>query len=161
MAGICFCCSYFFISALLPPTLTHPSLLHLLVPTPSAYRWFCLVVAGICFRCSYYFIWSVAEAAVILSGFGFSGWSDSFPSRPDWSRAENANFIKCEITTSLAQMPAYWNMGVGTWLRTCAWVLWVEIWGVFHACRVARLGCMPTGTWASARGCEHSEITCS
>ncbi|CAI7843513.1 unnamed protein product, partial [Closterium sp. NIES-53] len=34
------------------------------------------------------------------------------------SRAENANFIKCEITTSLAQMPAYWNMGVGTWLRT-------------------------------------------
>ncbi|CAI5466439.1 unnamed protein product [Closterium sp. Yama58-4] len=83
-----------------------------------AYKWFCLVMAGICFRCSYYFIWSVAEAAVILSGFGFSGWTDSFPPRPDWSRAENANFIKCEVTTSLAQMPAYWNMGVGTWLRT-------------------------------------------
>ncbi|CAI7791503.1 unnamed protein product [Closterium sp. NIES-54] len=83
-----------------------------------AYKWFCLVVAGICFRCSYYFIWSVAEAAVILSGFGFSGWSDSFASRPDWSRAENAYFVKCEITASMAQVPSHWNMGVGTWLRT-------------------------------------------
>ncbi|CAI5493253.1 unnamed protein product [Closterium sp. Naga37s-1] len=83
-----------------------------------AYKWGCLVIAGIGFRCSYYFIWSVAEAALILSGFGFSGWTDSSPSRPDWSRAENANFIKCEITTSMAQTTAYWNMGVGTWLRT-------------------------------------------
>ncbi|GJP32594.1 hypothetical protein CLOM_g17211 [Closterium sp. NIES-68] len=83
-----------------------------------AHKWGYLVMAGICYRSSYYFIWSVAEAAVILSGFGFSGWSDTFPSRPDWSRAENAHFIKVEITTSMAQMPAYWNMGVGTWLRT-------------------------------------------
>ncbi|CAI5523770.1 unnamed protein product, partial [Closterium sp. Naga37s-1] len=86
------------------------------VVLPGDGGWGCLVIAGIGFRCSYYFIWSVAEAALILSGFGFSGWTDS--SRPDWSRAENANFIKCEITTSMAQTTAYWNMGVGTWLRT-------------------------------------------
>ncbi|CAI7731820.1 unnamed protein product [Closterium sp. NIES-53] len=61
-----------------------------------AYKWFCLVVAGICFRCSYYFIWSVAEAAVILSGFGFSGWSDSFPSRPDWCVLRYHNEIHLE-----------------------------------------------------------------
>ncbi|GJP32597.1 hypothetical protein CLOM_g17213 [Closterium sp. NIES-68] len=97
-----------------PDLLLHPGFFSM----GFAGKWGYLVMAGICYRCSFFFIWGVAEAAVILSGFGFSGWSNAVPSRPDWSRAENVSPIKCEVTSSLAQMPAYWNIGVGVWLRT-------------------------------------------
>lgn len=67
-------------------------------------------------RWKYYFIWSLPEAAVILSGFGFSGWKDS---KPLWDRAVNVNILQVELATSAAALPVYWNIHVSTWLRHC------------------------------------------
>ncbi|CAM6081531.1 unnamed protein product [Calypogeia fissa] len=65
-------------------------------------------------RWKYYFIWSLAEASVILSGFGFSGWKDS---KPKWDRAVNVDIVQVELATSAAALPVYWNIHVSTWLR--------------------------------------------
>lgn len=42
-------------------------------------RWLYCVAAGFAFRWMYYFIWSVAEVAMVLSEFGYSGPSDHDP----------------------------------------------------------------------------------
>ncbi|KAL2634990.1 hypothetical protein R1flu_006469 [Riccia fluitans] len=72
------------------------------------------MLSGFTTRWKYYFIWSLAEASVIMSGFGFSGWNGDTPS---WDRACNVNIPKVELATSAAQIPAYWNIHVSTWLR--------------------------------------------
>lgn len=70
------------------------------------------------FRWMYFVVWSVAESAVILSGFGFRGWTSTDPPRPDWSRAKNVDIWRVEVTSTAAQLPAFWNIAVGNWLRT-------------------------------------------
>jgi lysophospholipid acyltransferase len=67
-------------------------------------------------RWKYYFIWSLAEASMILSGLGFSGWKDS---QPKWDRAINVQILQVELATSAATIPVYWNISVSTWLRHC------------------------------------------
>lgn len=71
-------------------------------------------------RWKYYFIWSLSEAAVIVSGFGFSGWSGGGEERkpkPLWSRAQNVDIVNVELATSAAEIPKYWNIHVSVWLR--------------------------------------------
>lgn len=71
-------------------------------------------------RWKYYFIWSLSEAAVMISGFGFSGWSTSAPSeepKATWSRAHNVDIVNVELATSAAEIPKYWNIHVSVWLR--------------------------------------------
>lgn len=79
------------------------------------YQWLC----GFTARWKYYFIWSISEASVIISGFGFSGWSESQPSKPKWDRAKNVDILGVELAGSSAVLPLVWNIHISTWLRLC------------------------------------------
>ncbi|MCD9644750.1 Lysophosphatidylcholine acyltransferase 1 [Datura stramonium] len=69
-------------------------------------------------RCKYYFIWSISEVAIIISGFGFSGWADTTnPPKPQWDRAKNVDILGVELAKSSVQIPLVWNIQVSTWLR--------------------------------------------
>ncbi|KAK8934859.1 hypothetical protein KSP39_PZI014959 [Platanthera zijinensis] len=89
----------------------------------SYYQWgfwrrlFYQFISGFSARWKYYFIWSISEAAIIISGLGFSGWSDSSPPKPLWYRAKNVDILGVELATSAVQLPLVWNIQVSTWLR--------------------------------------------
>lgn len=76
-------------------------------------------MAGFTARWKYYFIWSISESAVIISGLGFSGWTDSSPPKPRWDRAKNVDILGVELAKSSVQLPLVWNIQVSTWLRHC------------------------------------------
>ncbi|KAK1589114.1 hypothetical protein Q3G72_030605 [Acer saccharum] len=73
--------------------------------------------AGLTARWKYYFIWSISEASIIISGLGFSGWTDSSPPKPKWDRAKNVDILGVEFTKSAVELPLVWNIQVSTWLR--------------------------------------------
>uniref|UniRef100_I1K0D3 Uncharacterized protein n=1 Tax=Glycine max TaxID=3847 RepID=I1K0D3_SOYBN len=74
-------------------------------------------MSGFTARWKYYFIWSISEASIIISGLGFSGWTDSSPPKPCWDRAKNVDIIGVEFAKSAVTIPAVWNIQVSTWLR--------------------------------------------
>ncbi|KAM1034655.1 hypothetical protein EV2_039116 [Malus domestica] len=74
-------------------------------------------MSGFTARWKYYFIWSISEASIILSGLGFSGWTESSPPKPGWDRAKNVDIIGVEFAKSSVQLPLVWNIQVSTWLR--------------------------------------------
>ncbi|CAL9052231.1 unnamed protein product [Musa banksii] len=90
---------------------------------PVYYEWgfwqilFYQYMSGFTERWKYYFIWSISEASIIISGFGFSGWSDSSPPKALWGRAKNVDILGMEFATSAVQLPLVWNIHVSTWLR--------------------------------------------
>nr|AXM43878.1 lysophosphatidylcholine acyltransferase [Litchi chinensis] len=73
--------------------------------------------AGLTARWKYYFIWSISEAAIIISGLGISGWTDSSPPKPKWDRAKTVDILGVEFAKSAVQIPLVWNIQVSTWLR--------------------------------------------
>nr|KAJ0216326.1 hypothetical protein LSAT_V11C300103790 [Lactuca sativa] len=81
------------------------------------YQYMCSFTA----RWKYYFIWSVSEASMILSGLGFSGWSNVNYSSPtqtsQWGRAINVDILGVEFAKSSVEIPLAWNIHVSTWLR--------------------------------------------
>jgi lysophospholipid acyltransferase len=81
------------------------------------HRLFYQYMSGFTARWKYYFIWSLSEAAIIISGLGFSGWSDSSPPKAKWDRAKNVDVLGVELATSAVQLPLMWNIQVSTWLR--------------------------------------------
>ncbi|XP_027334649.1 lysophospholipid acyltransferase 1-like isoform X1 [Abrus precatorius] len=74
-------------------------------------------MSGFSARWKYYFIWSISEASIIISGLGFSGWTDSSPPKPRWDRAKNVDVLGVEFATSAVVIPTVWNIQVSTWLR--------------------------------------------
>ncbi|KAL2238177.1 lysophospholipid acyltransferase 1 [Sesamum indicum] len=74
-------------------------------------------MSGFTARWKYYFIWSISEASIIISGMGFSGWTDSNPPKPRWDRAKNVDILGLELAKSAVQIPLVWNIQVSTWLR--------------------------------------------
>ncbi|XP_073052023.1 LOW QUALITY PROTEIN: lysophospholipid acyltransferase 1-like [Primulina eburnea] len=74
-------------------------------------------MSGFTARWKYYFIWSISEASIIISGLGFSGWTDSNPPKPRWDRAINVDVLGVELAKSAVQIPLVWNIQVSTWLR--------------------------------------------
>ncbi|KAL1354948.1 hypothetical protein HN51_006987 [Arachis hypogaea] len=74
-------------------------------------------MSGFTARWKYYFIWSISEATVIISGLGFSGWTESTPPKPRWDRAKNVDIIGVEFAKSAVVLPLVWNIQVSTWLR--------------------------------------------
>ncbi|KAI5655560.1 hypothetical protein M9H77_32747 [Catharanthus roseus] len=74
-------------------------------------------MSGFTARWKYYFIWSISEASIIISGLGFSGWTDSSPPKPRWDRAKNVDILGVEFAKSSVQLPLVWNIQVSTWLR--------------------------------------------
>ncbi|GAB2294055.1 Lysophosphatidylcholine acyltransferase 1 [Dionaea muscipula] len=77
------------------------------------YQYMC----GFTARWKYYFIWSISEASIIISGFGFSGWTESFPPKARWDRAKNVDILGVEFCKSSVELPLNWNIKVSTWLR--------------------------------------------
>lgn len=111
-------------------------------------------MASITARWKYYFIWSISEASTIISGLGFSGWTDSNPPKPKWDRAKNVDILGLELAQSAVQIPLVWNIQVSTWLRHCKFnyirksaYLLVERISCFHSKKeigsshITRLGC--------------------
>lgn len=76
-------------------------------------------MAGFTARWKYYFIWSISEASIIISGLGFSGWTESSPPKPRWDRAKNVDILGVELAKSAVELPLVWNIQVSTWLRHC------------------------------------------
>ncbi|WOH08544.1 hypothetical protein DCAR_0727986 [Daucus carota subsp. sativus] len=74
-------------------------------------------MAGFTARWKYYFIWSISESSIIISGLGFSGWTNSSPPKARWDRAKNVDILGVELATSSVQLPLVWNIQVSTWLR--------------------------------------------
>lgn len=74
-------------------------------------------MSGFTARWKYYFIWSISEASIIISGLGFSGWTDSSLHKPCWDRAKNVDILGVEFAKSSVQLPLVWNIQVSTWLR--------------------------------------------
>nr|AHE80986.1 acyl-CoA:lysophosphatidylcholine acyltransferase [Hiptage benghalensis] len=74
-------------------------------------------MSGFTARWKYYFIWSISEPSIIISGLGFSGWTDSSPPKPRWDRAKNTDILGVELAKSSVQLPSVWNIQVSTWLR--------------------------------------------
>nr|GEU36131.1 lysophospholipid acyltransferase 1-like [Tanacetum cinerariifolium] len=58
-----------------------------------------------------------AECSMILSGLGFSGWTNSSPPIARWGRAKNVDILGVEFAKSAAEIPLTWNIHVSTWLR--------------------------------------------
>jgi lysophospholipid acyltransferase len=81
-----------------------------------AYQYLCAFTL----RWKYYFAWSLSEASMIISGFGFSGWTKALPSegpQPKWTRAKNVDILRVELPRSAVELPHHWNIHVGIWLR--------------------------------------------
>ncbi|KAL4592866.1 hypothetical protein LXL04_005873 [Taraxacum kok-saghyz] len=75
-------------------------------------------MSGFTARWKYYFIWSISEASIIISGLGFSGWTNSPSSpKPKWDRAKNVDVLGVEFAKSSVELPLVWNIQVSTWLR--------------------------------------------
>ncbi|XP_030947284.1 lysophospholipid acyltransferase 1-like [Quercus lobata] len=74
-------------------------------------------MAGFTARWKYYFIWSISEASIIISGLGFTGWTESSPPKPRWDRAKNVDILGVEFAKSAVELPLVWNIQVSTWLR--------------------------------------------
>eukprot|EP00850_Spirogloea_muscicola_P022901 SM000317S12246 [mRNA] locus=s317:25144:28231:+ [translate_table: standard] len=79
-----------------------------------------ILFVGFVARWKYYFIWSVAEAAMILSGLGFSGWREEKGRKvATWDSARNVDIMAVELATSTVDFPVHWNISVSHWLRLC------------------------------------------
>jgi len=74
-------------------------------------------VANLEYRVKLYFTWHLEETALILSGFGFSGWSKEDKETPVWTKAVSAAVIECEAPPSFAVAVVKWNRHTGKWLR--------------------------------------------
>ncbi|KAI4370054.1 hypothetical protein MLD38_018439 [Melastoma candidum] len=57
------------------------------------------------------------EASMIISGLGFSGWTESSPPKPRWDKAKNVDILGVEFAKSSVELPLVWNIQVSTWLR--------------------------------------------
>ncbi|KAG8662128.1 hypothetical protein MANES_01G066800v8 [Manihot esculenta] len=74
-------------------------------------------MSGFTARWKYYFIWSISEASIVISGLGFSGWTNSSPPKARWDRAKNVDILGVEFAKSSVELPLVWNIQVSTWLR--------------------------------------------
>jgi hypothetical protein len=79
----------------------------------------CLIglIANVLYRLKYYFAWHVEECGMIMSGFGFSGYSLHDNLTPVWTKAVSAAIIEVEFAPSAALAVTRWNRHTGTWLR--------------------------------------------
>jgi lysophospholipid acyltransferase len=83
-------------------------------------------MSGFTARWKYYFIWSISEASIIISGLGFSGWTESSPPKPRWDRAKNVDILGVELAKSAVELPLVWNIQVSTWLRHCKFLSYLS-----------------------------------
>ncbi|KAG6328886.1 hypothetical protein ID866_10203 [Astraeus odoratus] len=68
-------------------------------------------------RCKYYAVWTLTEGASILTGFGFTGYSQSGQSL--WEGAANVNVRNIEFPPNFKILLDSWNINTNVWLREC------------------------------------------
>ncbi|VDK41511.1 unnamed protein product [Taenia asiatica] len=109
-------------------------------------KYFWLTLYGFYLRQKFYCAWSISALAMLISGFGFSGFSSNGTLEPEYRNAFNVRFFNIEATTLInARAPtsvaavrfwAYcfrelgtntkvmldnWNIGTTRWLRECVY----------------------------------------
>ncbi|KAI8920321.1 MBOAT, membrane-bound O-acyltransferase family-domain-containing protein [Powellomyces hirtus] len=72
-------------------------------------------IAGGIARSKYYIAWKLSEAACVLTGFGFNGYSSS--GVPHWDRVQNIAIRKFELANNPKLAIDNWNKNTGLWLR--------------------------------------------
>ncbi|KAK5817088.1 hypothetical protein PVK06_022011 [Gossypium arboreum] len=88
-------------------------------------------MSGFTMRWKYYFIWSISEAAMVISGLGFSGWTESSPPKPKWDRAKVVDILGFELAKSSLLLPLVLNIQVSPWLRHSRSTSWIS--GAFES----------------------------
>ncbi|KAI9146105.1 MBOAT, membrane-bound O-acyltransferase family-domain-containing protein [Paraphysoderma sedebokerense] len=79
------------------------------------YRFLNLQISGFVARHQYYGIWKMAEAACILSGLGFNGYSSD--GKPQFNRVTNVNIMGVDFAQNFRSVIDNWNMGTANWLK--------------------------------------------
>ncbi|VDN96974.1 unnamed protein product [Rodentolepis nana] len=79
-------------------------------------KYFWLTLYGFYLRQKFYCAWTLSALAMLVSGFGFSGFSSSSTGalEPEYRNAINFRFWGCEVNS--------WNLGTVRWLRECVYV---------------------------------------
>lgn len=72
-------------------------------------------VAGLTSRTKYYGAWCTAEAAYIVSGFGFN------PATGKWDARRNVRIRAIEFAPNLKVFIDSWNICTNVWLRECVY----------------------------------------
>ncbi|KAI8587860.1 MBOAT, membrane-bound O-acyltransferase family-domain-containing protein [Geranomyces variabilis] len=72
-------------------------------------------IAGGIARSKYYVAWKLSEAACVLTGIGFNGYSPS--GEPRWDRVQNIAIRKFELANNPKSAIDNWNKNTGLWLR--------------------------------------------
>ena len=80
-------------------------------------RYVLCVLSNFVWRLKFYFAWHLAETGMIISGFGFSGYSTHDGTTPVWFKAVNSGVLEVEAAPSVALAVKRWNRHTGEWLR--------------------------------------------
>ena len=67
-------------------------------------------------KVKYYFVWKFAELLSLFLGFGYSG-KNKETGETEWNGFINVNIYKMEISDSVKQIVANWNIQTEKWLR--------------------------------------------
>nr|CDS17034.1 o acyltransferase membrane bound domain [Echinococcus granulosus] len=82
-------------------------------------KYFWLTLYGFYLRQKFYCAWSISALAMLISGFGFSGFSSNGTLEPEYRNAINARFF--DLGTNTKVMLDNWNIGTTRWLRECVY----------------------------------------
>ncbi|KIM67664.1 hypothetical protein SCLCIDRAFT_20710 [Scleroderma citrinum Foug A] len=78
-----------------------------------------LQLCGFVERCKYYASWTLSEGAIILTGYGFTGYDLSGESL--WEGAANVRFLNIEFPPNFKVVLDSWNISTNVWLRECVY----------------------------------------
>ena len=92
-------------------------------------RWGLIMISFPLMRCQYYCGWLMSEAAVVISGFGFNGYSDEAKTKPRWDRVTNISLTGVELGTAMKDLIANWNQGTARFLKFCNFL---QIYFIFY-----------------------------
>ncbi|KAG6813196.1 hypothetical protein H0H92_013316 [Tricholoma furcatifolium] len=67
-------------------------------------------------RSKYYAVWTLTEGASIVTGLGFTGFSEG---KSTWNGAANVKILEIEIPSNFKVLLDSWNMKTNVWLREC------------------------------------------
>ncbi|KAL5110646.1 Membrane-bound O-acyltransferase domain-containing protein 2 [Taenia crassiceps] len=84
-------------------------------------KYFWLTLYSFYLRQKFYCAWSMSALAMLISGFGFSGFSSDGTLEPEYRNAINVRFFNIELGTNTKVMLDNWNIGTTRWLRECVY----------------------------------------
>ncbi|KAM7537639.1 hypothetical protein Aperf_G00000074600 [Anoplocephala perfoliata] len=85
-------------------------------------KYFWLSVYLFYLRQKFYCAWSISALSMLISGFGFSGFTTvNGILEPEYRNAINVRFFACELGTNTKETLDNWNIGTTRWLRECVY----------------------------------------